>query len=78
MEENTVAIIDNSFNIFENMPEELVDEIFKHCAINSNNEEDIRFVMDILLPSLNFRFTVTIRPCAFSNICPIASSFRHL
>ena len=44
MEENTVAIIDNSFNIFENMPEELVDEIFKHCAINSNNDGSKHYV----------------------------------
>mgnify|MGYP001965979834 CR=1 FL=1 len=28
-------------------------------AINSNNEEDIRFVMDILLPSLNFPIIIT-------------------
>ena len=28
-------------------------------AINSDNEEDIRFVMDILLPSLNFPIIIT-------------------
>ena len=28
-------------------------------AINSNNEEDIRFIMDILLPSLNFPIIIT-------------------
>ena len=28
-------------------------------AINSSNEEDIRFVMDILLPSINFPILIT-------------------
>ena len=28
-------------------------------AINSSNEEDIRFVMDILLPSMNFPILIT-------------------
>ena len=28
-------------------------------AINSNNEEDIRFIMDLLLPSLNFPIIIT-------------------
>ena len=28
-------------------------------AINSENEEDIQFVMDILLPSLNFPIIIT-------------------
>ena len=28
-------------------------------AINSSNQEDIRFVMDILLPSLNFPIIIT-------------------
>mgnify|MGYP000120756496 FL=1 len=28
-------------------------------AINSSNQEDIRFVMDILLPSMNFPILIT-------------------
>ena len=38
MEENTVLLIDSSFNLFENMPIELTDIIFKFCAIDSDND----------------------------------------
>jgi hypothetical protein len=44
MEENAVVLIDSSFNLFENIPIELTDIIFKFCAIDSNNNGSKQYV----------------------------------
>ena len=52
-------------------------------AINSSNQEDIRFVMDILLPSIKFPVIITSNnekdlPDAFLSEAPAAADFRVL